>query len=608
MNGFAVDTGTASLLTSFASFAIAVWLFGLRSHLPSISVATRIWAWSLLLQGVGWLGLAFRLKLPIEYSGIPGTVLVFIAGALQLRAYTVLVPQRRSFTANYVLLGIAVAAHLFFGYTFPHGPARACIGSAFGALLAVQCAYILFTISPAHPVIRASGWLYAAITAILVYRFAVYAPLLDQPQVDGFALAAVAEITGLLLFLNVIFPSIGFVHVCTQLLDRRTEVQALHDAALLDAIFEQAPVGMSIIGSDRLPIRFNAQIQEMFGFKIAADLPVSFAAGNFFRENGSQYPDGVLPDPLGLRDFQKPVPEVYGFQAAGSSQIRWISTRAVYLREFDVVLRISHDISELINAKAALVAAYTNLEERVAERTCELTEVNAELETFSYSLSHDMKAPLTRIEGWTNVLLEEHRSALGESGQKTILFLKQEIAGMQAMIGAMLSLSKASTADLVSAEIDVSGLVAAELLQIKGAYPETNLKFTIEPQLQVRADPVLFKVLMHNLLENALKFSSKQETSEIFVGKLTNLEDSVYFVRDNGDGFDMQYADRLFGPFQRMHTQKEFPGTGIGLATAQRIVHRHGGRIWVESQKGLGTTFYFSIPRANHPEGERISQ
>lgn len=382
--------------------------------------------------------------------------------------------------------------------------------------------------------------------------------------------------------------------------ERKRGEAALRDAALLDAIFEQAPVGISIIGSDRLPIRFNAQIQEMFGFKVAADLPVSFAAGHFFRENGSEYPDGDLPDPLALRDFKKPRPEVYGFQAAGSSQIRWISTRAVYLKEFDLVLRISHDISDLINAKAELVAANAGLEERVAERTRELTEVNAELETFSYSLSHDMKAPLTRIESWANVLLEEYRSVLGEGGQKSILFLKREIAGMHEMIRAMLSLAKASTADLSPAEIDFSGLVEAEIAQLKEIYPDLNLKFTIEPSMKILADPALILALIRNLLDNALKFSSKLEAAEISVGRVSNRGSSAYFVRDNGDGFDIQYADRLFGPFQRMHTQKEFPGTGIGLATVQRIVHRHGGTIWVESSKGAGTTFFFTLPRARN--------
>jgi light-regulated signal transduction histidine kinase (bacteriophytochrome) len=278
-----------------------------------------------------------------------------------------------------------------------------------------------------------------------------------------------------------------------------------------------------------------------------------------------------------------------------------------HIEELGLYAGILTDITEVVNARSALAAAKESLEMRVAQRTQTLTEVNAELETFSYSLSHDMKAPLTRIESWANVLQEEYRSVLGEEGQKSILFLKREIASMHEMIRSMLSLAKASRADLVPVQIDVSRLAAAEFSLLREQYGGLNIEFSVEPGLQVFADLALFTSLLRNLLDNALKFSSKKAKIEIHVGRLENAESPVFYVRDNGDGFDMRFADRLFGPFQRMHTQKEFPGTGIGLATAQRIVHRHGGRIWVESQKTVGTTFFFTIPQANHSK-DKISQ
>ena len=306
-------------------------------------------------------------------------------------------------------------------------------------------------------------------------------------------------------------------------------------------------------------------------------------------------PEVELPLACAVRERKDIHNEIFGIERDGD--LRWVSASVRYIEGLGLFASILADITDVVKARSALAAAIDGLESRVKERTQALTEVNAELEAFSYSLSHDMKAPLTRIEGWANVLQQDYRNLLGEDGLKSLLFLKGEVAGMHEMIRAMLSLAKASTADLAVTKLDASAIVAEVLQLLRDHFTEVEVDLQIEPNLYAYADRTLFTLLIRNLLDNAIKFSSHKKRADVAVGVVTNAGVPAYYVRDAGDGFDMSFAHRLFGPFQRMHTQKEFPGTGIGLATAQRIVHRHGGKIWVESVKGAGTTFFFTLPQ-----------
>lgn len=400
----------------------------------------------------------------------------------------------------------------------------------------------------------------------------------------------------------VLMPSIGLMAVIakdiTKLKEQQEELRKRDTK--FRKVFSLMPVGLALFDHDKKLIEFNARQAELSGIdgtglQARVDRKLTYRS-----QEGEKLSIDELPISRALHDG-KPIDDaIFGIETENS--VRWVSGSLRPIDELNMFMSILTDVTEILKAREELASANANLELRIAARTSELTEVNAELETFSYSLSHDMKAPLTRIESWANVLMEEYRTALGENGQKVILFLKREISGMHEMIQAMLSLARASRAELISARIDVSSLAAEEFSLLRENYPELKIQFTVEPNLTVNADITLFTSLLRNLLENALKFSSKKPQIQVSVGMITGAENPAFYVRDNGDGFDMRYADRLFGPFQRMHTQKEFPGTGIGLATAQRIVHRHGGRIWVESEKGVGTTVFFSLPSVNTPE------
>lgn len=365
-------------------------------------------------------------------------------------------------------------------------------------------------------------------------------------------------------------------------------------------VFALMPVGLALFDRNKNLVEFNPRLTELTGIDGTGLYARADRKLTYRTHEGKKIPIKDLPISRALHNGKAIDDAVFGIETENS--VRWVSGSLRPIEELEMFMSILTDVTEILEAREELASANANLEQRIAARTRELTEVNAELETFSYSLSHDMKAPLTRIESWANVLLEEYRAVLGENGQKMLLFLKREISGMYEMIQGMLSLARASRAELIPSRIDVSALAAEEFSLLRENYPESKIQFTVEPNLTVNADITLFTSLLRNLLENALKFSSKKPEINISVGTISGTETPALYVRDNGDGFDMRYADRLFGPFQRMHTQKEFSGTGIGLATAQRIVHRHGGRIWVESEKGVGTTVFFSMPSISPPE------
>lgn len=374
--------------------------------------------------------------------------------------------------------------------------------------------------------------------------------------------------------------------------------QARENYELLKALFEYAPVGISLVNKEHAVVRSNAAEQSIYALTAEQVKSGHFLQRRFVNAACSPLALAETPSRIAFANKATDVRETIGVELEDQI-VKWIEVQASYLAHLDAVITISTDTTDLVKVRQELESSNATLEARVAERTCELTEVNEELKTFSYSLSHDMKAPLTRIESWANILLEENRAALGENGMKTILFLRREVTVMNDMIRAMLSLAKASTADLSLIDIDVTTLVEMELALLRDNYPDLEIECVIEPELTVCADPTLFTILIRNLLDNAVKFSSKKDKAEIFVGRTSDGENPAFFVRDAGDGFDMRYADRLFGPYQRMHKQKEFPGTGIGLATAQRIVHRHSGRIWVDSKTGAGATFYFTMLAIN---------
>jgi light-regulated signal transduction histidine kinase (bacteriophytochrome) len=257
------------------------------------------------------------------------------------------------------------------------------------------------------------------------------------------------------------------------------------------------------------------------------------------------------------------------------------------------LLGISEDITERRQDAAALRAA-----KEVAEAA------SRELETFSYSVAHDLRAPLRAINGFASALIEDLGAKLEGEPRDYLDRISAGAARMGELIDALLGLSRVSRAEFVRAPVDLTELGRAALSQLQAGDPSRRVECVVAEGLSAEADPRLVRALLDNLLGNAWKFASKKEGARIELGR-TIEEPLTYFVRDNGAGFDMTYADKLFAPFQRLHPARDFPGTGIGLASVQRIVRRHGGRVWAEGAVQRGATFYFTLEEARKGTGER---
>jgi signal transduction histidine kinase len=235
------------------------------------------------------------------------------------------------------------------------------------------------------------------------------------------------------------------------------------------------------------------------------------------------------------------------------------------------------------------------LETRVKDRTAALEAANKELEAFSYSVSHDLRAPLTQIHGFSNLLLDNHAAHLDEQGQRFLRNIKDGAMRMSALIDDLLTLAKVSRQELRFCDVELGSLVEEVRKEFETETKARGIEWKISPLPRIKCDRGLMRRALVNLLSNAIKYTRKREHAQIEISNKIIDGKQAILVRDNGVGFDMQYADKLFAPFQRLHREKDFEGTGIGLATVQRIIHKHSGTIWADSEPGLGATFYFTL-------------
>lgn len=241
----------------------------------------------------------------------------------------------------------------------------------------------------------------------------------------------------------------------------------------------------------------------------------------------------------------------------------------------------------------------TELEQRVRERTTALEAANRELEAFSYSVSHDLRAPLRSINGFSQALQEEYGPQLDPRGQRYLDYTLEASQRMGRLIEDLMKLSRASRGELGCQPVDLSELATVIIEQFRKREPQRQVDVLIAPKLLADGDPGLLRIALENLLDNAWKFTAKRPQPRIELGSTQTNGAPHYFVRDNGAGFNMAYSDRLFGVFQRFHSEKEFPGTGVGLATVRRIFARHGGEVWAEAKPNQGATFYFTLPNGH---------
>jgi PAS domain S-box-containing protein len=288
-----------------------------------------------------------------------------------------------------------------------------------------------------------------------------------------------------------------------------------------------------------------------------------------------------------------------------SKKYRYVLLHAVPLYDDRGVLRewvgTADDIDDRRRATEEIQRLNAELEQRVSARTEELQRANAELEAFSYSVSHDLRTPLRAIDGFSQALLEDYAKQFDEIGVDYITRVRSGAQRMGRLIDDLLKLARVSRGDFIREALDLTAMAEEVVADLRANDPDRNVAINITPDLAAQGDARLMRIALENLFNNAWKYTGKKEHALIEFDRCQYNNEECYRIRDNGAGFDMAYADKLFGAFQRLHDTHEFSGTGIGLATVQRIIHRHGGRIWADAKVDEGAVFFFTLPQ---PTGE----
>jgi PAS domain S-box-containing protein len=360
-------------------------------------------------------------------------------------------------------------------------------------------------------------------------------------------------------------------------------------------LYHRAPCGYHSIDKDGVFVQMNDTELEWLGYRREDVIgKVRFSdllAGDSLALFEEQFPrfkkDGIIRNlefDL-IRNDGSLLPVLLSATALTDSRGNYLMSRSTIV-----------DVTERKQADERIRKLNQELEQRVILRTAELEVANTELEAFAYSISHDLRAPLRGIDGFSQLLLEQYEERLDVRGKDFLERIRSGAQRMAQLIDDLLYLSGVSRREMRMRHVNLSKMAHQIADELHAAHPQRNATCVIHDGVEAQGDDRLLRIVLENLLDNAWKYTSKHPTAHIEFGMKQEPRGQVFFVKDDGTGFDMQYVHKLFGAFQRLHTSAEFPGTGIGLATVQRIIHRHGGKVWAESDIGKGATFFFTIP------------
>ncbi|KMQ50063.1 Sensory box histidine kinase [Chitinispirillum alkaliphilum] len=351
----------------------------------------------------------------------------------------------------------------------------------------------------------------------------------------------------------------------------------------MQRLLQSLAQGVVVIDGNRNILLFNAAAERMFGYTASEIIgkPHDLLVPARFNKTHTKQMAGYFKDPK-VRPMGIGM-DLYARRRNGSEFPVEISLSFVNIKNEMLVLSLITDISVRKETEQAL-----------KQRMRDLAEVNDNLESFSYSVSHDLKTPLQAIHGFATILVEDNQE-LEPEAKEYLIRISQSAQRMKELIDDMLELSKITRKDLIKQHVNLSDLAREIVEQLAQGDHDRNVHVAIDEDLYAYADVTLAKVVLGNLLGNAWKFTSKREVSQIKFTSLVREGRRIFLVSDNGAGFDMKHMEKLFAPFRRLHSDQEFPGTGAGLAIVQRVIKRHGGEIWAESQVGKGTSFYFTF-------------
>ena len=567
--------GIGFWLTDFCFLFVGIFLTGLRGLVPdflSIVVANI-----LNITGIAFLNMGLEI-----YAG-----------------------KRSSQIHNLILLGVFAAVHTYFTYQQPNLQIRTINFSLAMLIIFAQSAWLLLwrVDAKTRKETRAVGIIFATYSLIIILRIILVS--LNPPNND-FLKSNLVE-TLIIISYQALYIALTFALFL--MVNRRLVTTLEQDIAVRKQI--EAALKTS---EEKLSIAFQ-NIPDVIMITSVQDGSIIEANESFFRVSQFTRADIAETSTLalslwavpGARDeFVSRLKEsrrVLNFETvfrkkSGEFFYGTISGELIQLQSLPCVLTIIHDIGERKRAEEEIQLLNATLEQRVRDRTAQLEAANRELEAFAYSVSHDLRAPLRSINGWSQAVLEDNGGQLDEQGHQYLARVNTETQRMGQLIDDLLQLSRITRSEMQIGTVNLSGLVQSIATHLQELNSRQRVEFIIQPDLMVHGDSRLLEIALTNLLDNACKFSRTQPAARVEFGCSRKEGQNIYFIRDNGVGFDMAYTRNLFGAFQRMHKQSEFPGTGIGLATVQRIIHRHGGTIWADAKIDQGAIFYFTLEKA----------